>query len=48
MSIISSFYEICKMVEQENIEIDLLQYFYVISIFQDNVGDKVRNFNFIS
>ena len=86
MSIISSFYEICKMVEKENIEIDLLQYydlflesednkekniairnlpkilnlvskktrqkylkyFDAVSIFQDNSGDKVRNFNFIS
>ena len=86
MSIISSFYEICKMVGQENIEIDLLQYydlflesednkekniairhlpkilnlvskearqkylqyFDAVSIFQDNAGDKVRNFNFIS
>ena len=86
MSIISSFYEICKMVEKENIEIDLLQYYDIflesedskekniairylpkilnlvskearqkylkyfdaVSIFQDNAGDKVRNFNFIS
>ena len=86
MSIISSFYEICKLVEKENIEIDLLQYydnflesednkekniairhlpkilnlvskearqkylkyFDAVSIFQDNAGDKVRNFNFIS
>ena len=86
MSIISSFYEVCKMVEKENIEIDLLQYydlflesddnrekniairylpkilnlvskkarqkylqyFDAVSIFQDNSGDKVRNFNFIS
>ena len=86
MSIISSFYEICKMVGQENIEIDLLQYYDIflesednkekniairhlpkilnlvskearqkylkyfdaVSIFQDNTGDKVRNFNFIS
>jgi hypothetical protein len=86
MSIISSFYEICKMVEKDNIEIDLLQYydlflesddnrekniairylpkilnlvskkarqkylqyFDAVSIFQDNSGDKVRNFNFIS
>ena len=86
MSIISSFYEICKMVGRENIEIDLLQYydlflesednkekniairylpkilnlvskqarqkylqyFDAVSIFQDNSGDRVRNFNFIS
>ena len=86
MSIISSFYEICKMVGQENIEIDLLQYYDIflesednkvkniairhlpkilnlvskkarqkylqyfdaVSIFQDNAGDKVRNFNFIN
>ena len=85
MSIISSFYEICKMVEKENIEIDLLQYydnflesednkekniairylpkilnliskearqkylqyFDAVSIFIDNAGDRIRNFNFI-
>ena len=85
-SIISSFYEICKIVDKENIEIDLLQYydaflesedskekniairhlpkilnllsketrqkylkyFDAVSIFKDNQGNKVRNFNFIS
>ena len=86
MSMISSFYEICKMVGKENIEIDLLQYYDIflesednkekniairhlpkilnlvskearqkylkyfdaVSIFLDNSGDRVRNFNFIS
>ena len=86
MSMISSFYEICKMVGKENIEIDLLQYYDIflesednkekniairhlpkilnlvgkevrqkylkyfdaVSIFQDNAGDRVRNFNFIN
>ena len=85
-SIISSFYEICKMVDKDNIEIDLLQYYDIflesedskekniairhlpkilnlvsketrqkylkyfdaVSIFKDNQGDKIRNFNFIN
>ena len=85
-SIISSFYEICKILDKENIEIDLLQYydiflesednkekniairhlpkilnlvsketrqkylkyFEAVSIFKDNQGEKVRNFNFIN
>ena len=85
-SIISSFYEICKILDKENIEIDLLQYYDIflesedlkekniairylpkilnlvsketrqkylkyfdaVSIFKDNQGEKVRNFNFIS
>ena len=85
-SIISSFYEICKMVDKDNIEIDLLQYYDIflesedskekniairhlpkilnlvsketrqkylkyfdaVSIFKDNQGEKIRNFNFIN
>jgi len=85
-SIISSFDEICKIIDKENIEIDLLQYydifleseeskekniairhlpkilnlvsketrqkylkyFEAVSIFKDNQGGKIRNFNFIS
>ena len=85
-SIISSFYEICKMIDKDNIEIDLLQYYDIflesedskekniairhlpkilnlvsketrqkylkyfdaVSIFKDNQGDKIRNFNFIN
>ena len=85
-SIISSFDEICKIIDKENIEIDLLQYydiflesednkekniairhlpkilnlvsketrqkylkyFEAVSIFKDNQGEKIRNFNFIS
>ena len=40
LSIISSFYEICKMVGQENIEIDLLQYY---DIFLESEDNKVKN-----
>jgi hypothetical protein len=85
-SIISSFYEICKIIDKENIEIDLLQYYDIflesednkekniairhlpkilnlvsketrqkylkyfdaVSIFKDNQGEKIRNFNFIN
>ena len=85
-SIMSSFYEICKIIDKENIEIDLLQYYDIflesednkekniairhlpkilnlvsketrqkylkyfdaVSIFKDNQGEKIRNFNFIN
>ena len=39
-SIISSFYEICKIIDKENIEIDLLQYY---DIFLESDDNKEKN-----